>query len=113
MPQALKNLFYRSLANLHSGRWLAASIAALLLVITIAAATTREPHLPGPPLNAGQEPITPIPQTPPADPLKLALGERLFADKSLSRDGSRACSSCHDIQTNGADHNRRDRAVDG
>jgi len=45
--------------------------------------------------------------------LKLALGERLFADKSLSRDGSRACSSCHDIHTNGADHNRHDRGIDG
>ena len=85
----------------------------MLLVITIAAATTREPQFPGLQVRAGQEPITPIPQPPPADPLKLALGERLFADKELSRDGSRACSTCHDIDTNGADHNRRDRAVDG
>jgi cytochrome c peroxidase len=113
MTQGLKNLFYRTLTNLRSVRWLAASIASLLLVITIAAATIREPQFPGPQLYAGQEPITPIPQPPPADPLKLALGERLFSDKSLSRDGLRACSSCHDIHTNGADHNRRDIAMDG
>jgi cytochrome c peroxidase len=113
MPQALKGLFCRSLTNFYSARRLAASIVAALLVSTIAAATTREPNLSDPQLHARQEPITPIPQPPPADPLKLALGERLFADKSLSRDGSRACSSCHDIHTNGADHNRRDRAVDG
>ena len=113
MPQALKNLTFGALTNLHSIRWLAAGNAALLLVITIAGATTPEPHLPGPAVHARQEPITPIPQPPPADPLKLALGERLFADKILSRDRSRACSSCHDIHTNGADHNRRDRAIDG
>jgi cytochrome c peroxidase len=113
MPQALKGLFCRSLTNWHSIRWPAASIAALLLVITIAAATTGEPPLSGTQLHAEQEPITPIPPPPSADPLKLALGERLFADKSLSLDGTRACSSCHDIHTDGADHNRHDRAIDG
>jgi cytochrome c peroxidase len=45
--------------------------------------------------------------------LKLALGERLFADPRLSRDGSRACISCHDIHTNGADANRHNKALDG
>jgi cytochrome c peroxidase len=85
----------------------------MLLVITIAAATIREPNLPGRQLHGQQEPITPIPEPPSADPSKLALGKRLFADKSLSRDGSRACSSCHDLHTNGTDHNRHDRAIDG
>lgn len=113
MPRSPQNLFCRSPTNLHSVRWLAAGISALLLVITIGAAATREPHLPGRQLQARQEPITPIPEPPPANPSKLALGERLFADKSLSRDGSRACSSCHDIHTNGTDHNRHDRAIDG
>jgi cytochrome c peroxidase len=113
MRQALKNFYSRTTTNLHSVPRLAASIAALLLVITIAAATTRESQFSASQLRPRQEPITPIPQPPPADPLKLALGERLFADKNLSRDGSRACLSCHDIDTNGADHNRHDRAVDG
>jgi cytochrome c peroxidase len=45
--------------------------------------------------------------------LKLALGERLFADPRLSGDGSRACTTCHDIRTNGADGYRRDKALDG
>jgi cytochrome c peroxidase len=45
--------------------------------------------------------------------LKVALGERLFADPRLSGDGSRACASCHDIRTNGADANRHDEAPDG
>lgn len=48
------------------------------------------------------EPIAPIPQPPDADPLKLALGERLFNDPRLSGNGQVSCSSCHDIRTNGA-----------
>lgn len=51
---------------------------------------------------AEQEPITPIPSPPPADPLKLALGERLFGDPRLSSRGDFSCSSCHDLKTNGA-----------
>jgi cytochrome c peroxidase len=49
-----------------------------------------------------EEPIAPIPQPPAADPLKLALGERLFNDPHLSGNGTLSCSSCHDISTNGA-----------
>jgi cytochrome c peroxidase len=59
------------------------------------------------------EPITPVPLPPPADPLKLALGASLFADRRLSHDGSLACSSCHDIHTNGADHGRQEVGRDG
>jgi len=62
---------------------------------------------------AGREPITPLPPSPDLDPRKLALGERLFNDTQLSRDGTRACSSCHDTRTNGAGRTRRDTAPDG
>lgn len=51
---------------------------------------------------ADQEPITPIPPPPVADPRKLALGELLFNDSRLSGDGKLTCSSCHDLRTNGA-----------
>jgi cytochrome c peroxidase len=64
-------------------------------------------------LAAEPEPITPIPPPPGFDPLKLALGERLFADPRLSRNGSRTCASCHDVRTNGADGRRHDVATDG
>lgn len=64
-------------------------------------------------LNREQEPITPIPRPPAADPLKIALGERLFSDYRLSHDGTLACSSCHDLQTNGADDTGRTAARDG
>jgi cytochrome c peroxidase len=63
--------------------------------------------------SADQEPITPIPQPPIADPLKLKLGERLFDDPRLSGDGKLSCSSCHDLRTNGAEAGRRIVAHDG
>jgi cytochrome c peroxidase len=85
----------------------------LLLVILVTAAAAPEPQIRDLQAPAEQQPITPVPPPPPADPLKLALGERLFADPRLSGDGSRACSSCHDIRTNGADSNRHDKAIDG
>jgi cytochrome c peroxidase len=62
---------------------------------------------------AGDEPITPIPPPPAADPRKVALGERLFHDARLSGDQSRSCSSCHDTRTNGADTARRTVDHDG
>jgi cytochrome c peroxidase len=46
-------------------------------------------------------------------PTKLALGELLFEDPRLSHDGTRSCSSCHDIHSNGASGNQRDTAPDG
>ena len=51
---------------------------------------------------AEDEPITPVPEPPAADPQKLALGARLFGDVRLSAAGNLACASCHDIRTNGA-----------
>jgi cytochrome c peroxidase len=63
--------------------------------------------------RVGQEPITPIPVMPAEDPQRLALGERLFNDRRLSRDNTRSCSTCHDVGTNGATANARDAATDG
>jgi cytochrome c peroxidase len=59
------------------------------------------------------EPITPVPEPPAADPLKVALGELLFEDPRLSRSNTRTCASCHDIKSNGASGNARDTAPDG
>jgi cytochrome c peroxidase len=60
-----------------------------------------------------QEPITPVLPPPPADPQKLALGERLFSDPRLSADGKLTCSSCHDLRTNGAKNDGGKVAHDG
>jgi cytochrome c peroxidase len=66
-----------------------------------------------PSISLADEPITPVPAPPAADPLKVALGERLFGDPRLSRDNTRKCSSCHDLETNGASRNVQDGALDG
>ena len=95
---------------------LTSALACLGLLIFRTGAPAQAPpdpsiSVPNPPADG--EPITPIPPAPVADPLKLALGERLFADPRLSHDGKRACTSCHDVHTNGASANRRDLAPDG
>jgi len=77
----------------------------LCTVLTVAAVAQAPPpaaeSLP-PQLAADEEPITPIPQPTASNPLKLALGERLFNDPRLSGNGKLSCSSCHDLHTNGA-----------
>ena len=89
------------------------SCLALLLLAGSAPAQAPDPRATNGTLTANEEPITPIPEAPPADPLKLAIGESLFGDRRLSHDGTFACSSCHDIRTNGADNGRRAAAPDG
>jgi cytochrome c peroxidase len=85
---------------------------ALLLLVEVAAAQAPASEAAAKP-SADQEPITPIPPPPAADPLKLKLGEELFGDPRLSGDGKLACSSCHDLRTNGASSGRRTSAHDG
>jgi cytochrome c peroxidase len=60
-----------------------------------------------------EEPVAPIPEPPPAPSLKIAIGERLFADPRLSGSRTRSCASCHDISTNGASKSTQDTALDG
>ena len=38
----------------------------------------------------------PVPDDNPLTPHRIDLGRRLFSERRLSRDGSRACASCHD-----------------
>jgi cytochrome c peroxidase len=88
-------------------------LLALLLLTSGVAAQVADLAASDAELAADQEPITPIPPAPEDAPLKVALGERLFEDPRLSRDRTRACSTCHATRTNGADANRRDKAIDG
>lgn len=59
------------------------------------------------------EPIRPIPAPVSSDPARVALGRSLFDDPRLSHGNDRACSSCHDTASNGADGRARDLAPDG
>jgi cytochrome c peroxidase len=84
-----------------------------MLLVCLAMVAAAQAQTPGAQPPADEEPITPVPAPPAVDPGKLALGERLFFDPRLSRDGSRSCASCHDIRTNGAGSSQHDQALDG
>lgn len=59
------------------------------------------------------EPIMPLPAEPWQDEARVALGERLFSDPRLSGSGTRSCSSCHDLSSNGASSAATDRGEGG
>ena len=60
-----------------------------------------EPRLPPERVASSEDPFEPIPESLPADPKKVELGRRLFADPALSGDGSRKCTDCHDLSAGG------------
>src|SRR4051794_33935334 len=92
------------------GAMIACLLLALVCLLAASAATDQSPMGQ---VRAGQEPITPVPAMPAQDPQRLALGERLFDDRRLSRGDTHSCSSCHDIRTNGASANVRDLTPQG
>jgi cytochrome c peroxidase len=61
-------------------------------------------------LNA--EPITPLPIDTEIDLVKAKLGEKLFFDPILSKDGTISCASCHDIFDGGDDASIVSRGID-
>jgi cytochrome c peroxidase len=64
-------------------------------------------------LHAMSSSIPPIPARLDLDPLKVALGRRLFHDPGLSKDGTISCSSCHDISAGGDDGRRVSIGIGG
>lgn len=64
-------------------------------------------------LDHGTAPIQPLPTSVALDRGKVALGRTLFHDARLSRDGSVACSSCHNIQQGGADAGATSTGIGG
>lgn len=71
--------------------------------------TTLAPTIP---THHSEEPIQPLPAIPKPNPGKVALGQKLFFDSRLSADSKLSCASCHDLETNGADHQARSRGHD-
>lgn len=58
--------------------------------------------------------VAPAPADDPVTPQKVALGRRLFFDTALSRDGTLACASCHDLdRAGGADGRPTAVGIDG
>jgi cytochrome c peroxidase len=86
---------------------------ALVLLLTVEAASFAAAQSRAIQPRADQEPITAIPTAPAQDPRRVALGERLFADQRLSHNNARSCQSCHDTRTNGASANAHDVSPDG
>jgi cytochrome c peroxidase len=60
-----------------------------------------------------EEPIKPVPQNPTPDARKVALGDRLFHDKRLSRNNTLACASCHDLAKGGVDGRVSSTGING
>lgn len=55
----------------------------------------------------------PTPAAAPTTPERVALGRRLFFETALSRDGSLACASCHDLEAGGADGRETAIGIEG
>lgn len=63
--------------------------------------------------SASAAALRPLPSTIELDERKVQLGKRLFHDPRLSREGSVACASCHDIGMGGADGLATSIGLDG
>jgi len=59
------------------------------------------------------DPIKPIPQSMNVDQKKAALGQKLFFDPHLSKDGTVSCASCHDLENGGDDGRKFSLGVNG
>lgn len=73
-------------------------LAVGLLATSMLAAAAQAPierALWRPAIPAGLDLYMPVPQDNPLTRGKIALGRRLFFERRLSRDGTRACASCH------------------
>ncbi|MDB5244070.1 MAG: Cytochrome peroxidase [Spirosoma sp.] len=80
------------------------SFRLLFFVVAIAAATQLTVTAQA---IRAPEPILPLPEkVTDVDPGKAKLGEKLFADKRLSGDGTVSCQSCHLPHAGGADPRR-------
>lgn len=78
-------------------------------------ATTPALQLPSPAVASGValQAVLPLAPLPALDPLRVALGERLFHDPRLSADSSISCASCHDLTQGGADGRKVSVGVNG
>jgi cytochrome c peroxidase len=75
-----------------------------------AAPSSSAPALAAPTID---EPLQPLPLHLDLDERKIVLGERLFADPTLSRDGTLACLTCHPLDHGGTDNRARSRTMGG
>ena len=79
----------------------------------IAVGSLASLHAASPVFAQSDEPIKPIPLEIKLDGKKVALGEKLFHDKRLSKDNSIACVSCHGLNTGGVDRQAVSTGIGG
>lgn len=80
-------------------------LAALALLSTLALGGAGFLHAAHPLASGAQleQPVSPVPARIEHDPDKAALGEALFHDARLARDGRMSCAYCHQPDRDGAD----------
>ncbi|HZW26636.1 MAG TPA: cytochrome-c peroxidase [Gallionella sp.] len=64
-------------------------------------------------VEAGSEPIAPIPLDIRLDPARVVLGKRLFHEPRLSGDDTVSCANCHGLDRGGADQAVRSFGIGG
>ena len=84
-------------------------LSGLILVFAFLDSAT----FPGNARAQSDEPIKPVPLENKLDSRKVALGERLFHDKRLSRDNSISCASCHSLARGGTDGQTKSIGIGG
>ena len=57
--------------------------------------------------------VQPLPEKPDLDARKVALGDKLYHDKRLSKDNSLACAGCHALDKGGTDQSQFSKGVAG
>lgn len=83
----------------HASR-VGSGIARMALVVMVSFIAAAIPFVS---MAQSDEPIKPILPEPKLDARKVALGDRLFHDKRLSKDNSMACAGCHNLARGGVD----------
>lgn len=103
--------------------WLLAGIAGIAAIAAVFLWYPKAPA-PGPrstalEIDAAVEapeptgPLGPIPLEIPLDPIKVALGGKLFHDTKLSGNDTVACVSCHDLEHGGVDGRQVSMGIGG
>lgn len=64
-------------------------------------------------LQYEREPVQPIPLSVKLKPGKVRLGDKLFHDKKLSKNGTVSCASCHDLKKGGTDRITKSKGMNG
>ncbi len=77
----------------------------------IKAVRTKHYVTPGVAPQFADEPVQPLPESLNPDAAKVALGDKLFHDKRLSKDNSLACAGCHGLDKGGTDQQQFSEGV--